>query len=598
MPTDKNNFRFWVPLSDIKKAKDKDGKEIMKIGGIASTKRLDTDGEQLFSEGMDISYLTSRGIINLNHVADDVIGEPTLAEKRKQGLYVEGILYPDVPKARKAYNTALAMEKSGTRRMGWSVEGKVIERHPDDPTKVLKSKITNVALTYSPKNIDSIVDIIKGEYHGWNDDEKPPVLEAIDFDEANGGDQHILDITRPDGKRVTIDKDYNIKIHKGTKTNIPVGESEDDVIDDEEAGKSKKALTTTTGAAVIPEHVDGETKPMLNGGPQPKIKKGDTEEDDEESPQGLTEEEVICRIMKSNSVITFEKANQIFQTLNTLTMSKTGKTTQISDDLLEKSLAKLGFEKSEKVTKGKKTGGENEEDIDEEEEDEDEGGKEPAGKNKKPGLKKSVKKGYKKEDEEDDEEDPEEEDRDEEDNEDEKPDGGAKKKKAMKKSVRPTLRKSITADYIEDESETLEAIGELKDMVKSLAVIGKHSYDLVKSQADEIAELREQIEAFGEAPAGQRKSVKKAVERNFEKGMGTEDTLEKSEDGSVRVDVDRCKNQVLNMMDHLTFNKGVNGAMNEQMARGMSLFEASGIITPDIQKSIENEFKVKLVRSK
>jgi hypothetical protein len=109
-----------------------------------------------------------------------------------------------------------------------------------------------------------------------------------------------------------------------------------------------------------------------------------------------------------------------------------------------------------------------------------------------------------------------------------------------------------------------------------------------------MAELREQIEAFGAAPAAPRKSVKKAVDRTFEKGLTEEDTIEKSEDGSVVVDIRTNRNQVLNMLDHLAFTKG--NTYNPVYGDALKLFETGGVMNPNIQKAVENEFKVKLIR--
>lgn len=588
----KNNFRFFVPLSEISKSKNEEGVEVMKMGGLASTKRRDTDNESLDPNGFDITYLNSRGVVNWNHSKDpsDVIGEPTKAEITKKGLYVESMLYADSDKAQKVYKLAETLRKSGgKRRLGYSIEGKATERDPLDETKVTKAMITNVALTISPKNPDSIVDIIKGNYNGWDDNEKPPIEPALDIEKALDGinKEYIVSMVRPDGMKVTVDGAYNVKISK----------SNDDSDEDDE--DEEKAMTTDSGAAVIPEHVDGETKEMLNGGPQSKLKKA--ENDDTETEQYLTEEQVIQKILASDSVISFEKANKIFLTLKELTMSNTaGKTTTISDDLLEKSLAKLGFKKDSTIEKGKR-GGEEEEDVDEKEEDEDEGGKEPAGKNKK-SMKKSltksaVKKGYKKEDEDVDDEDSEEENRDDEKDEDERPSGSAKKKSIAKPHMEKSIKASRLVEVEDTNGEVLAKLDETMDMFKSLAIIAKGSYDLIKGQQDEIAEMREQLEALGEAAPAGRKSITKSAAtpaaRTFEKGMGADDTLEKSEDGTPIVDVDKGRNQVLTMLDHLAFNKG---SYNDTFSKGMTLFESSGTMEPSIQKAIETEFKVKLVR--
>src|SRR5579872_3601126 len=169
----------------------------------------------------------------------------------------------------------------------------------------------------------------------------------------------------------------------------------------------------------------------------------------------------------------------------------------------------------------------------------------------------------------------------------------------MKKS---NSNRTITARYKGDteleefKEEMREGLSDLRDMVKSLGVIGKHSYDISKSNSERFDELEERLAEFGDAPATGRKSVstRRAVDRKFEKGMGADETIEKSNDGTPLVDVDRARNQVLNMMDSMAFSKGYNPEMGE----AMGLFEASGIIKPNIQKSLESEFKVKLVRNR
>lgn len=613
----KNNFRFFLPIKEISKAKDENGNEVMKFGGIASTKRRDTDGEILDFNGFDISYLQERGIVNWSHSSapEDIIGEPTKAEIRKEGLYVESILYPDSKKAKKVYELAQTLKKSkASRRLGYSIEGKTIARDPLDNSKVIRAKITNVAICVSPKNPDSVIDIIKGNFHGWADNEKPPVMEkdTLDIEKIIKSEEQIVDIVRPDKMRVIVDKDYNVKIQK----------SEDGEEEENDDDNVEEAMTTSSssGQAVQHESVDGETKDQRNS----KLKKAENEVE-----ETLTKEEVIQKILNSNSVISFEKAEKIYQNLNNLTMAQNGKT-KITDDLLEKSLDKLGFKKAEREggkyhpetgNKTKRNGlsrkeeaGDMEDDIDFDEEDDILDGDEPQ-KKKRPDPVKIGKANTNKMKKGNDEKDPEEEDRDEEDNEEEEDEEPMKRKatkKPMKKAIKKAkdedddddddeeeakpfkkIKKSITASYI---SET-DDMAELKDMVKSLAVISKASYDLAKSQADELNELREQFEEWGEAPAQQRKSVmsKGIKQREFTKGMGAEDILEKSEDGKPIVDVDLAKGQILNMLDTMSFK---NNVYNETFGKAMRMFEAASVMEPSIQKAVENEFQVHLVRRK
>ena len=48
--------------------------------------------------------------------------------------------------------------------MGFSIEGQAIERDVLNPKRVLKARITGVAITQCPKNPNTLMNIIKGEY--------------------------------------------------------------------------------------------------------------------------------------------------------------------------------------------------------------------------------------------------------------------------------------------------------------------------------------------------------------------------------------------------------------------------------------------------
>lgn len=165
---------FWVPL-DVSKAIDpKTGEEIMRLGGIASTKDKDADGEFLDPKGFDFKYFMENGIVNWHHQATNspgsIIGEPSKAEVNKNGFYIETDLYKSSPKAREVYDLAKTMqEDSDKRRLGFSIEGKAIERDKDNPKIVTKAKITGVAITHMPKNPNTYAEIIKGE--GWEEKE-------------------------------------------------------------------------------------------------------------------------------------------------------------------------------------------------------------------------------------------------------------------------------------------------------------------------------------------------------------------------------------------------------------------------------------------
>lgn len=169
------NFNFWCPVEIQKSELDPlTGKpKKMKLGGIASTADEDSDGEFLDPAGFDISPLVERGVVNWHHQAKNdpsaIIGEPINVKIDKRGLYLEADLYPDSKIANDVYNLAETLEKnSKTRRLGFSIEGKVLERESDDKNDprynhVKKAVITGVAITHMPKNPKTFANIIKGE---------------------------------------------------------------------------------------------------------------------------------------------------------------------------------------------------------------------------------------------------------------------------------------------------------------------------------------------------------------------------------------------------------------------------------------------------
>ena len=177
----KDDFEFWCEFSQVEKAVDeKTGEEIMLLGGIASTIDEDSDGEFLDPKGFDIKPLLKSGLVNWHHQAKTnpgtIVGEPTKAEIRKEGLYIETRLYPHSQVACDIWDLAKTLAKdSKTRRLGYSIEGRVVERKSDDPTdpdykKIIKAVITGVAITHQPKNPKTFANIIKGEIDDFDED--------------------------------------------------------------------------------------------------------------------------------------------------------------------------------------------------------------------------------------------------------------------------------------------------------------------------------------------------------------------------------------------------------------------------------------------
>lgn len=580
---EKNNFRFWLPVDDIQKSKDADGKDVMMLAGIASTARRDTDGESINPKGFELEYAKERGIINWAHSTspDCVIGEPVEIKQKKEGLFVKSMLYSNSKKAKQVYELAETLQKSGgKRRLGYSVEGRVIERDPDDPTKVIKCMLTNIAVCISPKNPDSIVDIIKGEFHGWADDEKPIPLDLSE--DTENLSKSIIDIIRPDGQHVIVDHEYRITIKPNDLLEKALS-----------TGTNTGVTEKTSGAPLIKEDLDKDIKDQgfgATGKKKDKVKKdeGDDDDDDVEecvendiektetsnksADKILTKAEVISRLQKSVSVISISKANEIYSILNNLSMSTKKDTTakenesNVTEDLLEKALQKLD------VKKGK------------DEDDEDEGEMEDKPKPKKKDEVKKAKPTKKEENDVDDED--EDEDEVSQEDVDKKPKKGktegVKKEDEVMKGLVDTLKNGFAGQH-ED--------------AKSMGIILKGLYDMQKEQSERLEQLTDQITELVETPAQGRKSIAKSVDRNF--GGNDADTLSKGNKndmtagGRKELSVVSAKATILEMMDSLAY---AGGNFNKGLADAMGNYECSGTLSKDIVKAVEDNYNVVLVK--
>lgn len=179
-----NSFKFWCPIEKAQEVLDPTtGEQKMLLGGIASTSDEDADGEFLDPKGFDIKPLIESGMVNWHHQAKGqpaaIIGEPTKAEIRPEGLYIETELYPSSKIACDVWELANTLERdSKTRRLGYSIEGKVVKRKSNNPNspdykRILKAIITGVAITHQPKNPKTFANIIKGEIDDdWDEEEE------------------------------------------------------------------------------------------------------------------------------------------------------------------------------------------------------------------------------------------------------------------------------------------------------------------------------------------------------------------------------------------------------------------------------------------
>jgi hypothetical protein len=154
-----NDFKFEFDLEMFEKGDAAPGKE-RRIAGIVSTDHLDKQHETLIQEGLDFSPFLKGGFFNDNHLKNTGkgVGYPEIAELRtlpdgRKGWYVEGYLLKGHEPADEIWSFAKALERSGSpRRLGFSVEGSILERDLADPRRVKKAIVREVAITRAPVN--------------------------------------------------------------------------------------------------------------------------------------------------------------------------------------------------------------------------------------------------------------------------------------------------------------------------------------------------------------------------------------------------------------------------------------------------------------
>jgi len=567
-----SRFKFWCPL-DIEKSVVEDGEKKMRMHGIASTIDEDTDGEFLDSKGFDIKPLLKGGHINWNHQSKTspaaIIGEPVEGTKlTKEGLYIVTDLYPDSKLANDVFELAGVLEKnSKTRRLGYSIEGEILERDPFNKKIITKARITGVAITHKPKNKKTFAEILKGEVDDYED------IEHIGVDSV----VILADITKADGSRVVLDSSGKITF-------------------------VEKAMTTEEGSGkpVMKESLDGALKSNLK-----KKKKKEEEEEDEESEKAETLEftkgEVFDKIFSEYSDINFADANRVFKIIQKVSTMANEK--KITKDSLRKAEELLGISKAEESAETtilkasdsvKFEGFERGEQtfftqfIDGQEvgdklfKAEGDGFTEMSEQEIDLALE-SIQKSE--DDDEDDEEGKVEQEDDDEDDEGEEEDEGKKgkfmKSKKTKKAETDTIEKAE-----EGGNEILKAITEMNtqnsEMFKAVGTVLSN----IKAQQETFQKSMEtRLEEIESQPVG-RKSVttQKPIDR-FAKaeGSGNGQTLSITEN----------KKAVLDLLDHCTFEKG---QVDEGFAQAMSKFESSGIMPGQIIQRLQVEKGITLVQ--
>jgi len=184
------HFDFEVPASFFEKAEADKGKQ-RRIGGVISCETRDRQKEVILAKGLELNDFLRNGWFNDNHSKKtvDILGYPEITKYISQGSqmpdgriakadghWVEGYLL-DTPEADKVWELGKALQKTH-RRLGFSVEGKILKRTGDDKRTIAKAMVRNVAITNCPVNTDSRMEILAKSLEAFGKAE-PDVLEKM-----------------------------------------------------------------------------------------------------------------------------------------------------------------------------------------------------------------------------------------------------------------------------------------------------------------------------------------------------------------------------------------------------------------------------------
>lgn len=136
------------------------------IQGYASTPAWDSDGESIVKSGLDISYYVNQGWLNWmhNNSPNHVIGIPVYSKIDHIGFFTKGMLFNN-EMASHVWTLAKELQELGyPRKLGYSIEGKVLARSSINKSKIVKAKVTNVAVTHIPVNTEATFEVVSKSF--------------------------------------------------------------------------------------------------------------------------------------------------------------------------------------------------------------------------------------------------------------------------------------------------------------------------------------------------------------------------------------------------------------------------------------------------
>jgi hypothetical protein len=268
----KKDIKFFIPIEksvidasveDLTKSKSQEEKEkaeenadpfSWKIQGMASTDDKDLEGEYIEPTAFDCTYFLRFGYFNDNHKQgpEHIIGVPTRATVSDKGLFVQGYLFKHHAAARGYYDLmkTLAANDHNGRRVGFSVEGKVLEQKGSNITKVF---LKAIAICVSPVNTRTFAELMKSMKEENKKEDKKDSIPLSEIQEHAKVDSKHFDKISEDAKEIAEQSEELKKEDKeefGTEKALAAGYATDqtkqdggDALRQQDFDKDPKVLT-------------------------------------------------------------------------------------------------------------------------------------------------------------------------------------------------------------------------------------------------------------------------------------------------------------------------------------------------------------------
>lgn len=158
-----HSFSLFAPFDIVEKAGEEESSR-GRIEGVASTNAMDADGEVVHQDGIDWSFFMDKGFISLEHPLGigNIIGAPVEVKRKTidgvDSTIIKADIFLDDPNGKSVFKKAKMLKKAGgERRLGFSIEGRCLERRGNE---ILKAKVHSVAVSAVPKNPHSYFEPI------------------------------------------------------------------------------------------------------------------------------------------------------------------------------------------------------------------------------------------------------------------------------------------------------------------------------------------------------------------------------------------------------------------------------------------------------